>query len=100
MGTSDLKTRWQRFVDTPFPRPLELDEIEGVCLTSTDTFMAGSIDTFVTRRRLDVKRKEVLTGCCADLERVLAKIQPDDARSYFAELLALGEEVLSSARAS
>ena len=49
----DIEKSWNEFRDKPFPVAYAGVEVEGICLTSLDTFAAGRIDTFVDRGHLD-----------------------------------------------
>ncbi|HEY9402309.1 MAG TPA: hypothetical protein VIQ24_06425 [Pyrinomonadaceae bacterium] len=95
---SDIKKMWGDFQARPFPEDCAGASIEGVDLTSLDTFAAGCIDTFVERKgRLDSRRISILRKCSKELEVVVKNLN-GEARSYFEQLQSLSEKVLQSVK--
>ena len=88
MSPAEIRNAWNEFRSLPFPRGCAGEEIEGVCLATTDTYLAGCISYFVERGTLDAQRASVVSSACAELERVLPRI-PAYARPYFSSLLNL-----------
>jgi hypothetical protein len=94
MSPTEIRTAWAEFRSLPFPRGCGGEDVDGVCLATTDTYLAGCISTFVERGSLDAQRASVVSSACADLERVLPRL-PAFARPYFSSLLNLGLAVKS-----
>jgi hypothetical protein len=99
VGIESLQARWRSFVRRPFPRGCAANEVNGVCLPSTDSLAAGCIETFVSTDQLDAERTGVLRHCLADLQRA-APALAGEARAYFTELEALARLVLWAAERS
>ena len=91
----DIHQSWSDFSDRPFPDGWAGEEVDGVCVTSVDSFAAGCIDTFVSNGgTLDSKRIDVLWRCSADLGRALPQLD-GEARNYFGHLDELITSVLA-----
>ena len=94
---SDIEEAWNEFQSEPFPEGCAGLEIEGIELTSLDTFAAGCIDAFIASRvRLDPDRLTVLSRCSEELGIVVKNLD-GEARSYFERLRLLTAKVLASA---
>jgi hypothetical protein len=91
-----LEARWHSFVRRAFPQGCTGEEVNGVCLPSTDSFAAGCIATFVSTGRLDAERTDVLKHCLGELQCAVPTLS-GEARAYFAELEALAQLVLGAA---
>jgi len=90
-----IESRWLKHKETPFPDGcVELDPA-GVCLTSTDTFIAGCITTFLNLGTLDDDRIRVLKRCVVDLNKALPKTD-GDIFEYFNELKSIAEQVINN----
>ena len=98
MSRAEIENAWNAHFFRPFPRECAGKEIDGVCLTSCDTFLAGCISTFVENGTLDPERVGVVARVSADLERVVPNLS-GEAHEYFSELLALGKALEVRARA-
>lgn len=99
MSRAEIESAWNTHYFRAFPRECVGSEVDGVCLTSCDTFLAGCISYFVENGALDPERTGVVANVCADLERVVPRLN-GDAYEYFSELLSLGRalEVRANAR--
>ena len=99
MSRAEIESAWNAHYFRGFPRECAGGEVDGVCLTSCDTFLAGCISYFVENGTLDPQRTDVVARVCADLDRVMPSLS-GDAHRYFSELLALGKalEVRANAR--
>jgi hypothetical protein len=99
MSRAEIESAWNAHYFRPFPRECAGTVVDGVCLTSCDTFLAGCISNFVENGTLDLERTDAVASVCADLERVMPRLS-GEARAYFSELLALGKalEVRANAR--
>jgi len=64
-------------------------EIDGVCLTYCDTYLAGCISYFIDSGMLDPQRARVVAAASAELRRVLPHLE-GEAREYFSALVDLG----------
>ena len=92
---NEIKHRWSIFCGEPFPDSMAGHEVDGICVTSLDTFAAGCIDTFVTNGSLDLHRRDVLESCFKELQVVVPQLT-GEPQNYFRELLRLSRAVLSS----
>jgi len=92
----DIQQSWSEFFDRPFPDGWAGEEVNGVCVTSVDSFAAGCIDTFLSNGgTLDSHRIDVLRRCATDLARVLPQLD-DEVRDYFGHLNDLITAVLKN----
>jgi hypothetical protein len=92
---NEIKAMWNEWKSLPFPANYSGKDVEGICITSLDSYAAGCIDTFISRKgSLDAWRISVLEKCRDDLEIVLPKLD-GEARTYFERLLKLSKKVLS-----
>lgn len=92
MSRAEIESAWNLHYFRPFPRECVGAEVDGVCLTSCDTFLAGCISCFVENGALDQERARVVATVSADLERVMPRLS-GEAHAYFSELLTLGREL-------
>jgi hypothetical protein len=99
LSRAEIESAWNAHYFRAFPHECAGREVDGVCLTSCDTFLAGCISYFVENGTLDPERSGIVSRVCADLERVMPLLS-GDAHRYFSELLALGKalEVRANAR--
>jgi hypothetical protein len=98
MTPAEIRAAWAEFHALPFPPGCAEAEVDGVCLATTDTFLAGCVSYFIERGSLDAQRASVASRACADLERVLPHL-PTHAHPYFSLLLSLGLATKSHDRA-
>jgi hypothetical protein len=92
MGLTD---DWRAFQLRGFPAGVAGTEIDGVCVTTVDTFAAGCLETYFDRGRLDQQRIGVLEECVGDLHRVLPHLTGEPSE-YFGKLAALCRGVLGA----
>jgi hypothetical protein len=93
---NELKVMWEEWQSIPFPSDYSGKDVEGICVTSLDTYAAGCVHTFIFHRSsFDPWRLSVLEKCKGELEIVLKKLD-GGAKDYFGKLLELSEKVLSS----
>jgi hypothetical protein len=99
MSRAEIESAWSEHYFRRFPQECAGKEVDGVCLTSCDTFLAGCISYFVENGTLDPDRTNDVARVCADLERVMPHLSGDSSK-YFSELLMLGKalEVRANAR--
>lgn len=82
----DIERSWSDFRSRPFPDDWVGEEIDGICVTSVDSFAAGCIDTFLSNgRTLESGRIEILHRCSTELRRILPQLD-GQARDYFGHL--------------
>ena len=95
-SVDEIRRLWDDWKTIPFPPGFAGTEVDGICVTSTDTFAAGCIDTFVSSKgRLDEPQIEVLQRCRNELEIVVVTLD-GNAPTYFNDLLVLCGRVLQS----
>jgi len=99
MSLDDLERMWGQHTSATFPRGLDVDEIDGVCLRTTDTYIAGCVSVVLKRKALDPERLNILTRCCSELERVLPQVK-NPFNAYFSRLLKIGQQALGRARST
>ena len=95
MGSLDeVEKLWLEFYELPFPVGLAGEEINGICVTTLDTFTAGCIDTFVSKKgKLDTKRISILVQCQKELRTIVENIDGENGK-YFEKLLGLTSLIL------
>jgi hypothetical protein len=89
----DLKAEWWAWRLRAFPHDVSGLEVDGIDVTSLDTFTAGCLEVYFNRGQLDPERMVVLEACVRDLHRVLPSLDRD-AAEYFAGLAELCRRVL------
>ena len=95
---SEVKIMWNEWKAIPFPSDYAGEDVEGICVISLDTFTAGCIDTFISRKgSLDSQRVSTLKKCKKDLEIVSNKLE-GDAKLYFERLLLMTQKVLATVK--
>ncbi len=95
---SEVKIMWNEWKGIPFPSDYAGEEVEGICVVSLDTFTAGCIDTFVSRKgSLGAKRISILKKCEEDLQIVVANLE-GNAKLYFAQLLKMTQRILAAVK--
>ncbi|MBN1911166.1 MAG: hypothetical protein JW818_15575 [Pirellulales bacterium] len=77
-----IRRLWAEFRKKPFPEGLAGEDINGVCVTSLDTFAAGCVDTYVCSGSLDRVKRDVLESSLVELDRILPELE-DYPREYF-----------------
>ena len=97
-AVSEIETMWNEWKSIPFPSDYAGEEVEGICLVSLDTYTAGCIQTFVSRKgSLDAERISILKKCEKDLEIITNKLE-GDAKIYFEQLLQMTQKVLATVK--
>jgi hypothetical protein len=95
---SAIEALWKDYSSAAFPKGLAGQEIAGICVTSLDTFAAGCISTFLSKKgKLDLSRTAVLGLCYRDLSLVVAGLD-GERREYFAGLEKVARMVLEAVR--
>lgn len=95
---SEIKTMWNEWKNIPFPSNCAGEEVEGICFVSLDTFAAGCIDTFISRKgSLDAQRISTLKKGEKELEIISNKLE-GKAKLYFERLLLITQKVLATAK--
>jgi len=87
MSRAEFESAWNAHYFRAFPRECAGREVDGVCLTSRDTFLAGCISHFVENGTLDPQRTDAVASVCVDLERVMPRLS-GEAHQYFSGMLA------------
>lgn len=93
-GFNELERLWDEFCKLPFPTKLVDENVNEIDLTTLDTFTAGCIDTFISRKGiLDKKRKFALEEGLEELEIVVANLD-GETKIYYEKLLNLVNKTL------
>ena len=88
----DLKKKWDAFKARPFPDELAGEDIQDVCITSLDTYVAGCIDSYITGKTLGYEKTIILQKCLQDIkknhsffcnERIERRLQKDISSSSY-----------------
>ena len=96
---SEIETMWNEWKAIPFPSYYAGEEVESICLVSLDTYTAGCVETFVSRKgSLDAERISILKKCEKDLETITDKLE-GDAKFYFERLLQMTQKILKTVKA-
>ena len=90
MSRAEIESAWNAHYFRAFPRECAGREVDGVCLTSCDTLLAGCISYFVENGTLDAECTDAVASVCTDLEWVMPRLS-GEAHRYFSELLLLGK---------
>jgi len=94
-AVSEVKAMWVEWKVIPFPSDYSGKDVENICVVSLDSYTAGCIDTFLSRKgSLDAERISILKKCEKDLETVTTKLE-GDAKLYFEQLLQMTQKVLA-----
>ena len=97
-AVSEIEIMWNEWKDIPFPSDYAGEDVEGICLVSLDTFAAGCIDTFVSRKgSLDAQRISTLKKCEKELEIISNKLE-GNAKLYFEQLLLMTQKILATVK--
>jgi hypothetical protein len=92
-GEHMLEELWQEHKNERFPSGYGGEEIEGIDLALLDTDIAGCVQTYITRRKLDLKRTAILGLCYRDCTVVVNGLN-DKSKDYFLRLEKLAMLVL------
>lgn len=90
-----LEELWQEHKNIRFPSEHGGEEIEGIDLALLDGDIAGCVETFIKRRKLDLQRTAVLGLCYRDCS-VAVRGLDGSAKDYFLRLERLAMLVLQS----
>ena len=91
---AELTRLWAEFRQRAFPESVIAQEVDGVCLVTTDSFAAGCIETALTNGgRLDDAQRTMLIASMSDLDRIFYALD-GEALSYFVLLRQIGTRVL------
>ena len=97
-AVSEVKAMWEKWKTIPFPSDYSGKDVENICVVSLDSYTAGCIDTFVSRKgNLDAERISILKKCEKDLEIVTTKLE-GGAKLYFEQLLQMTQKILATVK--
>ncbi|MFJ8313317.1 MULTISPECIES: hypothetical protein [unclassified Streptomyces] len=80
-----LSRMWEEHMRAPFPPHMRGREIEGEDMVLLDAETAGCVVSSLSGP-LEGKRREILLGCLAAIEKVLPSIDDDGASEYYKHL--------------
>lgn len=89
---SDL---WKEHLAAPFPNGFRAMDISGIDLVMLDADVAGCVDTFLSRGKLNLYQTAILGLSYRNLSYVIPIIN-DEEKEYFWRLERLAELVLKS----
>ena len=97
-AVSEIEIMWNEWKAISFPSDYVGEDVEGICLVSLDTYTAGCIDTFVSRKgSLDTERISILKKCEKELETVTNELE-GETKFYFERLLQMTQKILKTAK--
>lgn len=78
---------WIQHSQARFPEGYGGKDVNGVCVTSVDTYAAGCISSYMGSegKNIQLESYQVLVKCKGELEKVLPYVE-GEAYSYFARL--------------
>ncbi|WP_299776416.1 hypothetical protein [uncultured Pseudoteredinibacter sp.] len=90
---------WIQHTNTKFPSDFGGKDVNGVCVTSVDSYASGCISSFVNKESgsLDIERFQILQKCEKELEKVLPFVE-NEAFEYFSRLYSMCGIVISEAK--
>lgn len=96
--TMNITELWVEHSQARFPEDLGGKDVNGVCVTSIDSYAAGCISSYVGRegKSIDLERYQVLQKCKCDLEEVLPHLD-GQALEYFDRLREMCAIIVSEA---
>lgn len=94
----NIAEMWIEHGQAQFPPGYGGTDVNGVCVSSLDTFATGCISYYMGHERndIDVERYLTLQKCKLDLEHVLPHVQ-DEALEYFGRLHELCNSIITEA---
>ena len=91
---TEIESKYQEFVSTPFPDGLGREEVLGIDLVMLDADTAGLIDKFIVRHgKLTKSDFELLVSLMLELKMVMKQLN-GLSKEYFSTLLNLSERVV------
>jgi len=92
---TNIKEKYQNFLKLPFPEKLAGEEIFGIDLVSLDTFTAGLIDKYISRKgELSKSDFELLDKFNIELKSIIKELREVEL-AYFSFLSDLTNQVHS-----
>lgn len=90
---------WIAHSQCRFPSHFGGKEINGVCMTSVDTYISGCVSTYVKNgsQALDMERFQILKRSQKQLEQALFSIE-GDAYDYFSRLHEMCSLIIKNAK--
>lgn len=92
-----IEELWQEHLGVEFPSGCGGEEVEGIDLVLLDADIAGCIETYLERRKLDLKHAAILGLCYRDCA-VAVKSLNGVAKDYFLRLEKLAKLVMEAVR--
>ena len=94
-----IQDLWREHRKSLFPKGYGGIDINGICISSLDTYVSGCISTYVNRNdgMLDLDRMLILRKSKIQLESIL-KLLEDDALIYFGRLHELTRLIVNEAK--
>ena len=82
LGCERLVELWSQHRRKRFPYGLAGTDVNGICLVSLDSRIAGCVSSFLHRGAMDAERVQALRKSLRDLSTVIPDLR-NDARRYF-----------------
>ena len=95
MNISEL---WIAHSESRFPSGYGGREVNGVCVTSVDSYVSGCVSTYVSKEsnKIDLERFQILRHSKAQLEIVLPHME-GSAYEYFSRLHEMCDSIIEEA---
>lgn len=95
---NELAELWIEHSQTTFPKGFGGREVQGVCVTTIDSYAAGCLHTYMNgeKNELDLERYQILSRCKTDLENIVGSLD-GEPQQYFGRLYELCSLVLAEA---
>ena len=96
--TKDIEALWTAHEQTPFPDGHRSVSAQGMKLTLLESEIAGYILTFITTKGgIGSRQRNVLEDYSKKLVDIIAELETEEAKNYFASLKKITDLVLEKA---
>jgi len=95
MGKRLIAKLWKEHLSAPFPKDYRGKDVDGIDFVMLDADVAGCVDTFVSRGKLNLYQTAVLGLCYRDLNVVMPDLN-EEGKVYYGRLERLAELVLKA----
>jgi hypothetical protein len=93
LAEQSISDLWQEHLDSPFPKGFRGKSLNGIDFVMLDANIAGCVQTFVKRGKLNMYQLAMLGLCYHDALFVIPTLN-DEGSAYFSRLERLAELVL------
>ena len=90
-----IEKLWKEHLSAPFPNDYRGKDVRGIDCVMLDADVAGCVDTFVSRGKLNLFQTAVLGLCYRELTFVMPDLN-EEGKAYYGRLERLAELVLKA----